>query len=69
VLAPVIVGAGKPAVPAGIHSKLQLTDTRTFPNGFVYLSDRLQDLTPTPQWPQRRPSTAPPRGVPMPPGP
>jgi dihydrofolate reductase len=27
---------------AGIHSKLQLNDTRTFTNGFVYLSYRLQ---------------------------
>jgi dihydrofolate reductase len=41
-LAPVIVGAGKPALPAGIHSKLQLNDTRTFANGFVYLSYHLQ---------------------------
>ena len=41
-LAPVIVGAGKPALPAGIHSELQLNDTRTFANGFVYLSYRLQ---------------------------
>ena len=28
--------------PAGIHSKLQLNDTRTFANGFVYLSYRVQ---------------------------
>jgi dihydrofolate reductase len=41
-LAPVIVGAGKPALPAGIHSKLQLNDTHTFANGFVYISYRLQ---------------------------
>jgi dihydrofolate reductase len=41
-LAPVIVGAGKPALPAGIHSKLQLNETRTFANGFVYLSYRFQ---------------------------
>ncbi len=41
-VAPVIVGAGKPALPAGIHSKLQLSDTRTFPNGFVYVSYRVQ---------------------------
>ncbi len=41
-LAPAIVGAGRPALPAGIHSKLQLKDTRTFANGFVYLSYGLQ---------------------------
>ena len=41
-LAPVILGAGKPALPAGNHSKLRLNDTRRFVNGFVYLSYRLQ---------------------------
>ena len=40
-LAPVVVGAGKSALPPGIHSKLQLNDTRTFANGFVYLSYRV----------------------------
>jgi dihydrofolate reductase len=41
-LAPVTVGAGKPALPAGIQPKLQLNETRTFANGFVYLSYRLR---------------------------
>lgn len=41
-LAPVIVGAGKRALPVGIHSELRLNDTRTFANGFVYLRYRLK---------------------------
>jgi dihydrofolate reductase len=41
-LAPVVVGAGKVALPADVHTDLQLIDTRSFPNGFVYLSYRVE---------------------------
>jgi len=36
-LAPVAVGAGKPALPIHIHLPLQLLDHRTFGNGTIYL--------------------------------
>jgi dihydrofolate reductase len=37
VLSPVIVGAGTPALPAGLRVDLQLTDERRFANGVVAL--------------------------------
>ena len=36
-LAPVIVGGGKRALPDGVRARLQLTETRSFEGGFVYL--------------------------------
>jgi dihydrofolate reductase len=36
-LFPVIVGAGKPALPAGLRMSLELLDERRFGNGVVYL--------------------------------
>jgi dihydrofolate reductase len=39
-LAPVMVGGGKPALPVGVQGRLQLNETRAFANGFVYLSYR-----------------------------
>lgn len=39
-LAPVLVGAGKRALPAGVHAHLELLDQRRFGNGFVYLRYR-----------------------------
>ncbi len=36
-LAPVIVGAGKRALPAGVFARLELLDQRRFDSGFVYL--------------------------------
>jgi dihydrofolate reductase len=35
-LVPVIVGGGKPALPAGAHARLRLIDTRGFAGGVVY---------------------------------
>jgi dihydrofolate reductase len=40
-LAPVLVGAGKRALPEGVHVELELLDERRFRNDFVYLSYRL----------------------------
>ncbi len=37
-LAPVVVGAGKRALPAAVHLDLDLLDTRRFTSGFVYLN-------------------------------
>ncbi|HEY2552920.1 MAG TPA: dihydrofolate reductase family protein [Streptosporangiaceae bacterium] len=39
-LVPVIVGAGKPALPAGVRLDLELLDIRKFTSGAVYLSYR-----------------------------
>ena len=39
-LIPVIVGGGKPALPAGARLGLELLDTRAFASGAVYLSYR-----------------------------
>ena len=36
-LAPVIVGGGKPALPDGIHLPLELLEERRFASGFVYV--------------------------------
>jgi Dihydrofolate reductase len=38
--APVLVGAGKRALPDGVHSELELLDERRFDSGFVYLRYR-----------------------------
>jgi dihydrofolate reductase len=40
-LAPVLVGGGKRALPAGVHAKLELLDERRFRSGVVYLHYRL----------------------------
>jgi dihydrofolate reductase len=40
-LAPVLVGGGKRALPAGVHTELELLDDRRFRSGFVYLHYRL----------------------------
>jgi dihydrofolate reductase len=39
-LVPVVVGGGKPALPAGVRSDLELLDTRRFACGAVYLRYR-----------------------------
>jgi dihydrofolate reductase len=41
-LVPVIVGGGKPALPTGVRSDLELLDTQHFANGTVYLRYRLK---------------------------
>jgi dihydrofolate reductase len=41
VLAPVLVGGGKRALPAGVHAELELLDERRFRSGFVYLRYRV----------------------------
>jgi dihydrofolate reductase len=40
-LGPVLVGGGKRALPAGVHTELELLDERRFRSGFVYLNYRL----------------------------
>jgi dihydrofolate reductase len=40
-LVPTVVGGGKPALPAGTHLGLALTDERRFENGTVFLRYRL----------------------------
>jgi len=37
-----IVGGGKPALPAGIRTNLELRDEHRFDNGVVYLRYRIQ---------------------------
>ena len=39
-LVPVIVGGGKPALPTGVRSDLELPDTQRFASGAVYLRYR-----------------------------
>ena len=39
-LTPVLVGAGKPALPDGVRLKLELLDERRFGNGVVHLHYR-----------------------------
>ena len=39
-LAPVLVGGGKRALPAGVHAELELLDERRFRSGVVYLHYR-----------------------------
>ena len=41
-LVPVVVGAGKRALPAGVHAELELLDERRFHSGVVYLGYRLR---------------------------
>jgi len=41
-LGPVLVGGGKRALPAGVHTELELLDERRFCNGVVYLRYRNQ---------------------------
>jgi hypothetical protein len=36
-LAPIVVGAGKPALPADVRLGLELLDERRFDSGVVYL--------------------------------
>ena len=40
-VAPVVVGAGKPCLPAGVRLRLELLDERRFGGGVVYLSYRI----------------------------
>jgi hypothetical protein len=39
-LGPVLVGGGKRALPAGVHTELELLDERRFHSGVVYLHCR-----------------------------
>ena len=39
-LVPIIVGGGKPALPSGVRSDLELLDTQRFASGAVYLRYR-----------------------------
>jgi hypothetical protein len=41
VVAPVMVGGGKRALPAGVRADIELLEERRFPGGFVYLRYRL----------------------------
>lgn len=36
-LGPIVVGGGKPALPSGVHTHLELVDSRRFGGGVVYL--------------------------------
>jgi dihydrofolate reductase len=40
-LSPVVVGAGKPALPDGVKASLELLDERRFPNAVVHLRYRV----------------------------
>jgi dihydrofolate reductase len=40
ILAPVVVGGGKPALPSGVRLDLELLDTHRFANGTVFLKYR-----------------------------
>jgi dihydrofolate reductase len=40
-LAPVLVGGGKRALPAGLRARLELLDERRFPSGVTYLRYRV----------------------------
>jgi dihydrofolate reductase len=40
-LGPILVGAGKRALPANVHAQLELLDERRFPSGVVHLHYRL----------------------------
>lgn len=42
VIAPVLVGGGKRALPEGIRQSLELVDTRRFASGFVHLAYRMK---------------------------
>ena len=39
-MAPIVVGGGTPAFPAGLRAELELVDERRFDSGFVYLRHR-----------------------------
>ncbi len=41
-LTPVVVGAGKRALPANVHTQLELKDERRFQSGVVYLGYRIR---------------------------
>jgi dihydrofolate reductase len=41
ILAPVLVGGGKPALPSGVRLDLDLLDTRRFANGTMFLRYRI----------------------------
>jgi dihydrofolate reductase len=41
VILPVVLGGGKPGLPAGVRAELELLDERRFPNGVVHLHYRL----------------------------
>ena len=41
-LAPVVVGGGKRALPSGVHAEMELLDERRFPSGFVFLHYRVE---------------------------
>jgi dihydrofolate reductase len=41
-LCPVLVGAGKRALPSDVRAQLELVDERRFPNGVVHLHHRLR---------------------------
>lgn len=41
VVVPVLVGAGKRALPAGVHAELELVDGRRFDSGVVFLQYRV----------------------------
>lgn len=43
VLAPILVGGGKRALPEGITQSLELVDVRRFASGFVHLGYRMKD--------------------------
>jgi dihydrofolate reductase len=40
-LGPIVVGGGKPALPGGVHRRLELLDERRFAGGVVYLRYRM----------------------------
>jgi riboflavin biosynthesis pyrimidine reductase len=40
-LCPMVVGAGKRALPAGVHTSLELLDERRFRSGVVHVHYRL----------------------------
>jgi dihydrofolate reductase len=40
-LGPIVVGGGKPALPSGVHTQLELVDERRFGGGVVYLRYRM----------------------------
>ncbi|HZU73464.1 MAG TPA: dihydrofolate reductase family protein [Acidimicrobiales bacterium] len=40
-VAPIVLGGGKPWHPSGVHLRLRLLEVRHFPNGVVYLRYRL----------------------------
>jgi dihydrofolate reductase len=45
-LGPIVVGGGKPALPGGVHRRLELLDQRRFGGGVVYLRYRVPPAPP-----------------------